>query len=837
MQQYYGAAADDWSHLDLVLGLTSDLLPVVSNPNAPISPNSNMKALGKTPSLYNRKREVVGIKDWTSYTATSNDISKWEKEPDYGICIQTRNIRAFDVDIDEMEKSARVARIIKDSLAGLLLPVRRRNNSNKCLFAFRLHAEMGKRILRLDVGAIELLATGQQFVAYGTHTSGVRYEWDWNGHTDFPELTMEQVDTVWGNLEGELNASSITLNSKRNSRNTTALAVQDEVIDKLPVIGWGPEGQAYIECPFKEDHTMDSGPTQTVYFPRGTRGYELGHFKCLHAHCAERNEADFLDAFKLREDYFEVIQEEQNTEEKKTFNIKIRGGHLHEEVGEAEDALLASSLQYYKRGDKLVRPVVEKVHTIHNRVSQVSLLHEIDMNYLSRDLCKVATWLKFDIKTKKWKKVNAPDKICNILLSDYGNWKFPSVSGIISTPTIRADGTLLYKEGFDPETGLILLGVSPNLHIPDHPTKQDAVDSLNILKELLVEFPFIDDTDRAVALSALITPVVRGSLPAAPMHIIKAPTPGSGKSFLLDVASAIAIGRPCPVMAAGRTEEETEKRLASAILAGQSIISIDNVNGSLGGDFLSQLIERPSVEVRILGKSQIIKIDSRSTVFANGNNIKVLNDMTRRVIMCALDAKEERPELRSFNADPLELVLDDRDKYVKAVLTIVRAYIAAGRPKRAPHVGSFKQWSDMVRSALMWLGEADAMLTMSKVREEDPVLQNISAVLSSMRDCIGCDTRITAAEMLKLAMRGDTGISGANDEEDKYEIFYNALLSAASSLTGRITPKELGKWLGRHKGRIVNGLRLEGRNPTGGQPSVWWVTDNITKKDDEFDLV
>jgi putative DNA primase/helicase len=51
-------------------------------------------------------------------------------------------------------------------------------------------------------------------------------------------------------------------------------------------------------------------------------------------------------------------------------------------------------------------------------------------------------------------------------------------------------------------------------------------------------------------------------------------------------------------MAAGRTEEETEKRLGAALLAWQPLISIDNVNGELGGDALCQIIERPVVEIR-----------------------------------------------------------------------------------------------------------------------------------------------------------------------------------------------------------------------------------------------
>ena len=167
------------------------------------------------------------------------------------------------------------------------------------------------------------------------------------------------------------------------------------------------------------------------------------------------------------------------------------------------------------------------------------------------------------------------------------------------------------------------------------------------------------------------------------MHAARAPTAGSGKSYVFDIASAIAIGQPCPVMAAGRTEEETEKRLGAALLAGQPIINIDNVNGELGGDALCQIIERPIVEVRILGKSERARIEARSTVFATGNNLRLLGDMTRRVILCTLDARRERPELRQFKRDPVAEVLGDRGRYVGAALTVVRAYLVAGKPNRA----------------------------------------------------------------------------------------------------------------------------------------------------------
>ena len=98
-----------------------------------------------------------------------------------------------------------------------------------------------------------------------------------------------------------------------------------------------------------------------------------------------------------------------------------------------------------------------------------------------------------------------------------------------------------------------------------------------------------------------MTPVLRGAIRNAQLHVARAPTAGTGKSYLIDISSTISTGRPCPVISAGKTEEETKKRLSSILLTGQPIASIDNLNGELDGDFLCQIIERPRVQVRIRG--------------------------------------------------------------------------------------------------------------------------------------------------------------------------------------------------------------------------------------------
>jgi putative DNA primase/helicase len=119
-----------------------------------------------------------------------------------------------------------------------------------------------------------------------------------------------------------------------------------------------------------------------------------------------------------------------------------------------------------------------------------------------------------------------------------------------------------------------------------------------------IDFKFVGEVDRAVALSLLVSSVLRGVLDMVPRHAFTVPTPGSGRSYLADITTAIISGRYCPVITPGRSEEELEKRLGAMVLAGYPTISLDNCSAELSDDALSQLTERPIVRIRILGKSE-----------------------------------------------------------------------------------------------------------------------------------------------------------------------------------------------------------------------------------------
>ncbi|EHG9651925.1 DNA primase, partial [Salmonella enterica subsp. enterica serovar Monschaui] len=157
------------------------------------------------------------------------------------------------------------------------------------------------------------LANGQQFVACGTHSSGARIEWDGGLPDEPPVVTADQFETLWQRLADQLPVSVTTEagSTKMRDRSTFTPGATDETANYLDANGWtlldGANGERYIRCPFEDGHSTGGDPTSTVYFPGGTAGFEQGHFKCLHASCAHRDDGDFLNAIGIRNDDFEDL--------------------------------------------------------------------------------------------------------------------------------------------------------------------------------------------------------------------------------------------------------------------------------------------------------------------------------------------------------------------------------------------------------------------------------------------------------------------------------------------------------------------------------------------------
>jgi putative DNA primase/helicase len=509
--------------------------------------------------------------------------------------------------------------------------------------------------------------------------------------------------------------------------------------------------------------------------------------------------------------------------------VRVIPGLIHKTATEAETALIARGAPFYSRGGMVVRPIVEEVVSTRGFKTMVARARQVSPDCMLDHLSRSARFERYDARSKKFVAINPPRDVALTILSRDGEWSFPPLAGLITTQTLRPDGSILDVPGYDRATRLLLLDPPPLPPIPDKPSRDDGAAALGLLKDLLKEFPFSDAESLAVALSGLMTPVVRGAMAVAPLHGVDAPAPASGKSYLVDLCSAIATGQKCVGITAGRDEAETEKRLVGAAVTADQIISIDNLNGELGGDFLCQLVERTVVKPRILGgnsQAHMPRIESRTTVFANGNNITPRGDIIRRTITCSLDTNMEKPYEREFKDNPLDRILADRGKYIAAAITIVRAYLAAGEPAKYTPLASFEEWSRMVRAPLMWLGEADPVKTIETTREEDPELILLAAVIVELKKLLG-DHRMTAGEIKDAANEREEEHS-SNDAGRYRQAPYRrpelrqALIDAAG-IRGEIDTRRLGGFLKRYKGRIFNGMKLVTEQDRSRKQQTWGV--------------
>ncbi|SIQ08390.1 hypothetical protein SAMN05880582_101663 [Rhizobium sp. RU20A] len=537
--------------------------------------------------------------------------------------------------------------------------------------------------------------------------------------------------------------------------------------------------------------------------------------------------------------------------------VVVADGQLVSMIDRAEHELVERLAGVYQRGNQLVKAVKSETPTFKGGKTKSYKLLPMSADSLRETMgrCMVFQKVKHvklpekaadgSTTVKTYVSTNPPRDVAQTLLSSGRASKLPEVAGVISCPTLRPDGSVLDREGYDLATGLLVL---EPLSLPSDmamkPTKQDAEAAIAKLDKLLDGFPFKSDADRSSALSLLMTPVLRPCMEAAPLHAISANGAGVGKSYLADIAATIATGERAPVTSSGWSVEEMEKRLTGPLLDGSPFITLDNLDKfPIAGDFFCQAVERPRLSLRALGTTGNREILNRSFMCATGIGVTINGDMLRRTLLISLDVNEERPELRKFDFDPLAEVMKDRASYVSAVLTIVRAYILAGRPAKSDPLGSFGAWSDNVRSALVWLGKADPIKTMEEARKGDDSLNLFAEFMSAWWACASA-TKETAkhrsVDLLK-EFKNDWNVDRAKLPEEARKLFdlkeraQEALHAFGSNARDQLTAIGLGKALKKHNGAVVNKMKL--MSEFDSQRNVWvWYIKNIEQATEDDGL-
>ncbi len=487
--------------------------------------------------------------------------------------------------------------------------------------------------------------------------------------------------------------------------------------------------------------------------------------------------------------------------------IQWRNGFLPQIVDEAEDALLGlDAFRLFQRSGMLVRVVRKEVFSSRSYKRPPGVLGTVmvEAPHLTELMTRAARWEKFDSRSEKWVRTNAPEKVATTYLSRAWSWRLPILWSTIAAPTLRPDGSILQEPGYDAAMRTFYdPGEECFPPVAEKPTRDEARRALDVLAKAISTFPFEETVDRSVALAAMLTALVRRSLPSAPLIVVTAPSPESGKTLLCDFISILAMGTMAPAMKYAENDEEAVKVAMSVLLEGDPVVMIDNIERPLQGDWLCSMLTSEIYKGRILGRSEMGNLATNCLWLANGNKVIVAGDLRHRALLCRLDAAMERPGERVFQHDLRVWASEHRATLVSAGLTVMRAFVAAGVKPRdccAPW-GRFEQWTDLVRAPLMWLGEQDPCASLSVLEAEDPARQEHLSLLSAWAERFG-ERQLTAREV--IAELTPSGI----DPAEPTSHFRELVREIADDRQGIMRPKRLASWLRKYAGRRVEGLQL-----------------------------
>jgi hypothetical protein len=386
-------------------------------------------------------------------------------------------------------------------------------------------------------------------------------------------------------------------------------------------------------------------------------------------------------------------------------------------------------------------------------------------------------------------------------------WPVPYLEGVVESPTLRPDGSVLSVPGYDASTALLfepVPGCEDWPAIPERPTHAEVSAAVEMLLRPVSDFPFVAPSDRSTYVAATLTLLCRHVIDGpVPLFAIRAPAPGTGKGLLAAVIGILGAGREPAVMVDTAESDELRKRITAIALAGTQLVLLDNASGSLGSDVLAGALTARIWEDRVLGASETVRLPLRTVWLATGNNLGFQKTLGRRVLPIDLDAGIENPEDRTDFKYPdlLSHCQAQRQHYAAAALTVVRGFFAAGQPQHGnARIGSFEGWDALIRSAVIWAGlvdpagAGDPTAGRGRIRAEaDDDTEELAQLLLVLERAFGA-AQFTAAELWRRSQED-------HDLKGELEL-------AAANQKGRITPQSIGYRLREAAGRPIGGLLL-----------------------------
>lgn len=535
-------------------------------------------------------------------------------------------------------------------------------------------------------------------------------------------------------------------------------------------------GKHDITCPWVAEHT-DGLDTGAAYF-EPDEFYSVGGFCCQHSHRDKYHIRALLEFLGVG-----------NAQARHKPLIRVVAGDLHLVVDAAEKELAARGRHYQAGG------LIVSVST--DPTSGDPSVVPTSAPALTRELSVAATWEKYDGRAEDWVRCDPPTRHTAILYDAQSFRYLPPLGGVVRQPYFReSDGELVMHTGYDKKAQRFGVFDARQFFMPA-PTPDAAQAALALLEDLLTEFHFVAATDKAAALAAIFTAVVRPTLPHAPGFHARAPVFGSGKTYLCELIGAFAGPGANAKVSYPTTSEEATKVILSLLLTSPAVIEFDDMDTDwIPHGVIKRMLTAGQITDRILQVSKTATVSTRTLFLGSGNNVGPIRDLLRRVLTIHIEPRCATPATLAYKGFPVDMVRRQRGKYVAAVLTIIQAWRKAGMLRaEADSIVTFGgAWSDYCRYPLMWLGHPDPATALLEQVRHDPDGDALGGLM---------------AEWYSVFRSTPTTVRKAVTEANGYPNLLDAMRAFPVEERGEINRSKLGWLLKKNANRIVGGYEFQ----------------------------
>jgi hypothetical protein len=445
-----------------------------------------------------------------------------------------------------------------------------------------------------------------------------------------------------------------------------------------------------------------------------------------------------------------------------------------------------------------------------------TVLTPVTEQMLTQVVASCIDFEKYDGRIKGYAPCDPQPRYINMLLNQRDFEILPQLNGIARQPYFLPSRsgtlTLCSTDGYNANSGLLGAFRGPDYVLPE-PSIENARAALQTLLDLIGEFHFVSPLDRAVALSAMFTGVFRTSIALAPGFHARAPVIASGKSLLCQLIGLFAGPESNKKVSYPKTSEEATKTVLAALLGSPAVVEFDDMTHDwVAHGVINRLFTNEWITDRVLGASKMATVSTRVLILGSGNNVGPVRDLMRRVLQIHLDPRCDSPASLSYRKDPVNLLRENRAKYVGAVLTVVQAWVAAGSPKTdVSDIATFgREWADYCRHPLIWLGQADPADGFFEQLKSDPDVEILGRLLKQWHKAFGSNPKPLRAVMMELKTHLD---------------LHDAIVEFPVMERGDVNRAKFGWILKKNANRIVDGLMFE--RIDGSERTAWRVVQAV----------